>query len=95
MMNVTQLMGLLEDALVRGLDPETEVVVASDGDWCTLTMDVGDPSSTDPDDGYIWFTLFPGDCADDRFTHGHYRCDNDEETVDARLARAKEDADVI
>lgn len=82
-LNVRQLHKLLTDALARGLDPETAVVVETDdaaGDWMTLQVEAMDPT-TSPG-LVIWFTLQPnGEFADSRSTYGDYREEETNEIV--------------
>lgn len=70
-MNLSELKLAVDAALERGTDPDTSVVVATQG-WYTHVE-----SATDPLDdeglvnGYIWFTLNLGEDADARFSPGH------------------------
>ena len=75
-MNIMELKRLVDQALDRGIDPNTTVVIAhreEPGDWAIL-REVGDPA--EPGNSYeshIWFTLYPGEEADGRFTPGHFQ----------------------
>jgi hypothetical protein len=65
---VKELQAALQAAVDRGLDPETTVVLATDG-WYQIATEVADPSQ-DSDQADMWFTIYPGDEADSRFTPG-------------------------
>ena len=68
-MTVAELQAALQAAVERGLDPDTTVVVATEG-WFSIVDYTVDPSVLDSDQADMWFTLFPGDDADARFTPG-------------------------
>ncbi len=72
-MTVTELHAALADAIKRGIDPDTAVVVDTQreatGGWYRLVDSFEDPTLSDD---YIWFTLNTGDDCDSRFTPGHY-----------------------
>jgi hypothetical protein len=67
-MNVKELHTLITDALQRGLDPRTTVVIADQG-WYRIVESVSNPQ--DNEDLDCWLTLFPGQEADSRFTPAH------------------------
>jgi hypothetical protein len=78
-MNIMDLKQVIDQALERGIRPDTEVVIGGaevDGpfDWACLSK-VYDPTAPENDDdgnGYIWFTLELGEEADPRFTPCHF-----------------------
>jgi hypothetical protein len=69
---VAELQAALQAALDRGLDPETTVVISTEG-WYQIAVEVSDPSQDD-DRADMWFTIYPGEgeefAADSRFTPG-------------------------
>lgn len=78
-MNALELHTLLTQALARGLDPTTEVVINTEGqgEWALLESTVGDP--TDGTEDYIWFTMRTnGHWADNRITPCHMHLDPDD-----------------
>lgn len=83
-MNIAQLKAQLDGAIERGIDPTTAVVVdlqeRPEHDWFwELEITVKDPTV---DDGFIWYTLTPSECADCRTTPAHYREEEDESSTD-------------
>lgn len=71
LLTVGRLHALLTDAIKRGLDPHTAVVVGPpDHDWLQVSQTVGDPSDS-PDREWLWFTLFTAAPADPRRTPEH------------------------
>lgn len=74
-MNIMELKNIVDRAIARGIDPDTTVVMAADtaiADWAIVDV-VHDPADPANDEnGFIWFTLIPGEAADGRFTPGHF-----------------------
>jgi len=79
-MNIMDLKNAVDLALERGIDPNCTVVlglgdVSQTLEWAILDM-IEDPSNPDNTyEGVIWFTLFPGEEADGRFTPCHWPAD--------------------
>jgi len=70
-MDIMQLKKMIDDALERGIDPRTTVVVDDSGSW--RKIDRTDDPTQRADDSLLWFTLFVGEYADCRFDYGHYK----------------------
>lgn len=69
-LTASALYSALTDALARGLDPDTAVVIGdADHTWYETSTDIGDP--TDGSAGHIWFTLYTAEHADPRSTPEH------------------------
>lgn len=71
-MTVAELLDELNNAIGRGLSPDTTVVLFDDASgWYRILDEVDDPSAHPEGEGSdMWFTLFPGEEADPRFTPG-------------------------
>jgi len=75
-MNIGELKTLVDEAIARGIDPECTVVLDAQAlrnswDWPILKK-VHDPSVNSD---YLWFTLVPGEEADNRFSPWHVNDD--------------------
>lgn len=71
-LSAAQLLGLLEEAIAKGLDPETAVVVAWEGDWREIARVVTPVDQAGLEDGFAWFTMYPGEFAGPPWiTRGH------------------------
>jgi hypothetical protein len=76
-MNIMELKQAVDLAIERGIDPECTVVISvfdinDAGDWAILKS-IDDPADPDNNmEGPIWFTLYPGEEADGRFTPAHF-----------------------
>ena len=75
-MTIIELKKLVDAAIERGIDPDCAVVLDAQAlkdawDW-PLLKKVNDPTVNDE---YLWFTLVPGEEADNRFTSGHVNAD--------------------
>lgn len=69
-MTLQELLDQINASLEKGLPPDTTVVIATvSSGWYDILDGVRSPVS--PEDGCdLWFTLFPGEEADARFTPG-------------------------
>jgi hypothetical protein len=69
-MNVTELRDALDALIANGLDPDTTVVVATEG-WYKIVEDLTTPFDMHPGEAHSWVTIELGEDADARFTPAH------------------------
>lgn len=72
LLTVRELHAALTEALARGLDPSTAVVIGpEDHDWQQTSQTIGDPTLNTEEGEWLWFTLFTAAPADPRSTYAH------------------------